>query len=66
MAKSLYSMKTKVFNHQRFKKHWQYTSLRDAERYAIKLGDEGYIVRITVAYQNGKFYVLWKKKRQGR
>ena len=70
MAKprTLYSMKTKIFNHKRYRKHWAYTQKKDAESYAKKLKDEGYLTRITIEYQkhpsvpSGKWYVLWKQK----
>jgi len=66
--KTLYQMKTRIFNHERFRKHWEYTQRDDAERYAKKLADEGYKTRITIEFQphpsvpSGKWYVLWKKR----
>ena len=64
----LYNMKTKIFNHKRYRKHWEYTHKADAVRYANKLKEEGYNTQITIEHQahpsvpSRKWYVLWKHK----
>ena len=64
----LYRMKAKIFNHKRYRKHWEYTGKADAVRYAKKLKEEGFNTRITIEHQahpsvpSGKWYVLWKHK----
>ena len=64
----LHRMKTRIFNHKRYRKHWVYTQKSDAERYARKVEGEGYDTKITVEHQahpsvpSGIWYVLWKRR----